>query len=201
MDRIGPAGPPIVRPGKPTIYRAGVSSGYTRRIIIASLQRDRPQTVLDLGCGVGAYGALIRRYVYPSPYLIGVDGWQPYLGSEMCRLYDELICTDIADVVDRKLRLRFDTVLCMDVIEHFEMGDARRLSDWLLVQPVAYLSTPLWNFKQGAVDGNERERHRSHFSFEQLIGWGWYPIAKVRWGREDKWIGAFRNARVDGGVQ
>lgn len=163
----------------------------------ACLQRDHPQSVLDLGCGVGAYGGMMRMYVYPTPYLVGVDGWREYLRSTFCRLYDELYEADVFDVVDGRLRVDFDTVLCMDVIEHFEMDEARRLSDWLLAQPRAYLSTPLWDYKQGAVGGNEGERHRSHFTFEGLIGWGWRPVARVQWGREDKWLGAFRNDEVD----
>lgn len=143
---------------------------------------------------------MIRRYVAPQPYLIGVDGWAPYFESIHCAMYDELICSDIIEFVKHDIDIWVDTVLCMDVLEHFERDEAKLLSDWLLEQPRAYMSTPMWDFKQGAVGGNEREQHRSHFEFDELVEWGWTPIAKVRWGDQDrKWIGAFRNARVDRG--
>ena len=173
-------------------YRAGVSTPGIRRFVVASLQRDHPQSILDLGCGVGLYGYMIRKFVMPAPYLVGMDAWQPYLETGYCSLYDELICADVFDVVNGKSDVHFDTVLCMDVLEHFERGRARALSDWLLEQPRAYMSTPLFDFPQDAVEGNEYERHRSHYEMDELVGWGWRPLAKVRY-QDDYWIGAFKN--------
>jgi SAM-dependent methyltransferase len=159
---------------------------------MASMQCYHPQSVLDLGCGVGAYGSLMRRFIYPTPWITGVDIWEPYLKSEFCEVYDELICADIFDAVNGKLDLHFDTVLCMDVLEHFERPRARELSDWLLGQPRAYMSTPLFDYPQGAVDGNEYERHLSHYTMDELVKWGWRPLAKAR-QEADLWIGAFTN--------
>lgn len=175
-------------------YHAGVSEPIIRRFVLASLQRDRPRSVLDLGCGVGVYGRLMRMHLYPCPYLIGVDAWQPYLESDFASLYDELICANLFDVVNGKRRLWYECVLCMDVVEHFERGAARALLDWLLEQPLAYMSTPLFDYPQGAVGGNEMERHRCYFTMDELVSMGWPPLGKVEIAK-DKWIGVFRNER------
>lgn len=177
------------------VYNVGVSCAGTRRFVLASMQTKMQQihSILDLGCGVGMYGMMVRNYMPPSCRLIGVDGYLPYLESEYPRkYYNSLIWADLFEVVEGRISVEQDCVLCMDVIEHFEKDRARRLSDWLLKQPLAYLSTPLFWFEQDAVRGNELEKHRSGFFFEELTSWGWKPLAKVRWDARG-WIGSFKN--------
>ena len=137
---------------------------------------------------------MIRKEVFPQPRLIGVDAWLPYLEAEPCKCYDELIWADLFDVVRGKLDICFDCVLCMDVIEHLDKKEGRVLSDWLLKQPLAYLSTPLFPFRQGAVDGNRYECHLSYYDLPELVEMGWKPIVKVQWDGTDRWMGAFKNA-------
>jgi 2-polyprenyl-3-methyl-5-hydroxy-6-metoxy-1,4-benzoquinol methylase len=149
-------------------------------------------SVLDLGCGVGMYARDIRKVLPPEVTLYGVDGYWPYLNSELAPLYDVRINASIFDFVDGRITIPVDCVICMDVIEHCDRAQALRLSDWLLKQPMAYLSTPLFDFQQGAVGGNSLECHRTWFSMEELQEMGWLPIVKIEWDKRG-WIGAFKS--------
>lgn len=176
----------------PPVHTVGVSCAGMRRFILASLQNFNPKSILDLGCGIGAYGWMIRRYLKADTWLVGADGYFPYLTTEYPRLYNVLVKADVFDFVEGRVSIPTECVMCMDVIEHFESDKAKRLSDWLLGQKLAYLSTPLFWFEQDAQHGNELEKHRTGFSFEEVVGMGWKPIAKVRWD-ERGWIGGFKN--------
>lgn len=168
------------------------SCAGNRRYVTVSLQQKCPERILDLGCGVGEYARMIRRYLPDRVKLYGLDAYMPYLAQRECEKYDALIRGDIFDVVEGRIIIPVDCVLAMDVIEHFERDKAKRLSDWLLAQPLAYMSTPLFWFEQDPSNGNELERHRSGFSFEEIMSWGWIPLAKVRWD-ERGWVGSFKS--------
>jgi predicted SAM-dependent methyltransferase len=131
----------------------------------------RARRVLDLGIGFGIYGGVVRQWldlgVRPwSTYLVGVEGWANYR-SPMWDLYDLII----ADSIERYASLRieqFDCILIMDVIEHFTKEDGFRLLSSVreLVAPNGsmLIGTPAIFAEQGAVYGNEFERHRSVWS-------------------------------------
>ena len=163
-----------------------------RRYVTLSLQDTRPKTILDLGCGIGMYAEMIRRYLPDYTKLYGLDGYMPYLAHDGCRKYDVLIRSDVFDVVEGRINIPVDCVLCMDVVEHFEREKAKRLLDWLIKQPLAYMSTPLFWFEQDPSNGNAMETHRCFFTFEDIVQMGWHPIAKVRWDARG-WIGGFKN--------
>jgi hypothetical protein len=170
----------------------GTSCAGIRRFVLASMQNFNPKSVLDLGCGIGAYAMMMRKYLHPDTWIVGADGYFPYLTSEPGKLYNVQVRASVFDFVEGRISIPTDCVLCMDVIEHFERDKAKRLSDWLMKRPLAYLSTPLFWFEQDAQHGNELERHRSGFTFEEVTGMGWRPIAKVRWDQRG-WIGCFKN--------
>lgn len=163
------------------------------RYVILSLQQHGVRSVIDLGCGRGQYGPMLKRYLGRDTRIIGVDAYFSYLASDDARIYDVLVRGDLFDFVDGRLPMpQVDAVLCMDVIEHFDREKAKRLSAWLLAQPLAYLSTPLFWLEQDASAGNVLEKHLSWFTFDELVGWGWKPLAKVRWDGRG-YIGVFKS--------
>jgi SAM-dependent methyltransferase len=162
------------------------------RYVLLSLQQHGARSVLDLGCGRGQYGPMVKRYLGRDTRTIGVDGYLPYLAGDDARTYDVLVRGDLFDFVDGRIAAPADAVLCMDVIEHFDREKAKRLSGWLIAQPLAYLSTPLFWLEQDAAAGNALEKHQSWFTFDELVGMGWLPLAKVRWDARG-WIGAFKS--------
>lgn len=123
--------------------------------IAQDLYLRRPRRVLDLGCGNGIYGALVRNYCgnlapeSPSQtYLVGVEGFGAYRNP------------------------LWDVIILVDVIEHFEHA-----AGWLLLkqlktrlQPggVLWVGTPAIWLPQGATFGNDFETHRSLWDAEEF---------------------------------
>lgn len=122
-------------------------------------------SVLDVGCGAG--GPMARA---PKPArLVGLDGHAPSL--ERLRAqggYDELICApfDRASIPDGA----FHTVVCLDVIEHFEKPEAlalvARLERWASHKIV--LATPNGFLAQPVYDGNPFQEHKCGFCSAEL---------------------------------
>ncbi len=88
--------------------------------VASRLMQRRPESVLDLGIGMGFYGAVIRQWLDHGvrPWhtrLVGVEGWPGYRNPTW-DLYDEVHLESIESYLD-KSRERFEAVLLMDL--HF----------------------------------------------------------------------------------
>lgn len=138
--------------------------------------------ILDLGIGFGFYGATIRQWfdagVKPyRSYLMGVEGFGQYR-SACWGLYDYVHQTTIQAYLSMPLSQtdRFDTILLMDVIEHFEKEEGQRVVEQIKARlkpnGLFFVATPgIW-CEQGAVYGNELERHLSLWTQEDLTAMG-----------------------------
>ncbi len=135
----------------------------------------RPGSVLDLGIGMGFYGAVVRQWldggVQPwRTRLLGVEEFAAYR-NPCWDLYDEVIPTAIERFLESNADT-WDAILLLDVLEHFEhaLGEAildelrRRLSPGGRL----FVGTPAIWMDQGAACGNELERHRSLWTADDL---------------------------------
>jgi len=142
------------------------------------------------------YGEVMRtKFALPKAIkLIAVDGYAPYLRNPRIRAYyTRSIVADIFDVVEGKVQVPTECVLCMDVVEHFERERALKLLDWLRARKLAYISTPLFWYEQDGTEwGNLLEAHHCHFESKELEALGWIPVLKIE-VYHDKEIGAYRN--------
>lgn len=132
------------------------------------------RSLLDVGTGTGIIGALCRVYREPER-IVGVDGYAPYVERvRAMRFYDEVHLLDFA-----RNRLPFDdqefeTVTCIEVIEHLERVDGLNLLDELeRVGQTVVVTTPNWFFDQEALDENELQRHRSLWSVRDFRARGY----------------------------
>jgi predicted TPR repeat methyltransferase len=139
----------------------------------------QPRSVLDLGIGMGFYGAVVRQWldggVQPwRTRLVGVEGFAAYR-SPCWDLYDEVIVSSIERFLETNADL-WDAILVLDVLEHFEhtQGEAilsvlrRKLSPGGRL----FVGTPAVWMDQGAAHGNEFERHRSLWTADELRALG-----------------------------
>ena len=139
----------------------------------------QPRSVLDLGIGMGFYGAVVRQWldggVQPwRTRLVGVEGFAAYRGP-CWDLYDEVVESPIERFLVMNADL-WDTILLLDVLEHFEhsQGEAilvalrRRLSPGGRL----FVGTPAVWMDQGAAYGNALERHRSLWNADDLLASG-----------------------------
>ena len=135
--------------------------------VLDIVARERPTTLLDVGSGFGKFGALAREYADPQR-VDAVDAAPPRLTA-----YDHVYLGDIREL-GRLLPAdapRYDLALFVDVIEHFEKAEGRRVLEDLLGRARRVLvATPL-GFRPQVIPGMPYETHRS----------GWYPWDF--WGR------------------
>lgn len=85
---------------------------------IASFFNESPGTVLDIGCGGGGTGKLIKQK-FPSSRVIGIE-LNPHAAEHARQYLDQVICEDI-DTLDLTQQIgstRVDAVLLLDVLEH-----------------------------------------------------------------------------------
>ncbi|HQK52850.1 MAG TPA: methyltransferase domain-containing protein [Sedimentibacter sp.] len=143
--------------------------------VINELIKVKPKTILDLGCGFGIYGVAVREWLELgynengwNIYIEGVEAFQKYRNPNW-EHYDKIIVGDILKVnFDRK----YDAILLLDVIEHFEKEIGRKLIEQIkkLLNPggILLVGTTAIFCKQDAVYGNEFERHRSLWTIDDF---------------------------------
>jgi 2-polyprenyl-3-methyl-5-hydroxy-6-metoxy-1,4-benzoquinol methylase len=137
--------------------------------ILTVIQGLRPRSVLDIGCGFGKYGVLLREYL---------DVWQERLSAETWQVRLEAIDAfsayrnPIWDYIYQKVHIGqaqtivprlgdFDVILIADVIEHLEHDQAVELVDRSLAKCRGLIvSTPKEFYPQEDTNDNPYETHR-----------------------------------------
>lgn len=168
------------------------------------LTQRQPRSVLDLGAGMGMYGAGVRQWLDGGTAfrpggtrLVGVEGFRAY-ANPCWALYDTMHTLTIEAALPILERDDpFDAVILGDVIEHFDKAAGEALIpqiDRLLTEHgVLIVVTPALWMEQDAAYGNELERHRClwtiddfrKFGFELLLdgsrdAFGCYMLAGYR---------------------
>lgn len=146
----------------------------------------KPQSILDVGIGHGKWGILcdeyLRYWCNIQPHIDGVEAFRGYT-SPAHSIYKKIFYCDVVNLFDEDMLESYDLVLAIDVIEHLSKENGRMLLDSSKHYIVA---TPGYPSPQGAVFGNEYERHVSEwkpsdfehctsvkniFGREHLVGW------------------------------
>ena len=107
------------------------------RIIKDLIGNRRLGIVVDLGCGNGILGQIIRPNV---EYLIGIDHNMYRLKiAERRNIYDRLVFSDIRDYI---LPSETEAVFMIEVIEHISKEEGKLLLSRLSWVPIIALTTP-----------------------------------------------------------
>jgi hypothetical protein len=137
--------------------------------IINAVLRLHPKSVCDLGIGFGKYGVLLREYLDIEPGRLKREDWKTFiLGFEAFAEYQNPNWQQYTGVLTWDFTLTpyqvkdFDVVLMVDSLEHI---DKVKGMDFLLQiiqqNKNVIVSCPDGDYPQGAVNGNEYERHRA----------------------------------------
>jgi len=88
------------------------------RVEVASFIDEPPGLVLDVGCGAGATGRLIKQK-FPGTRVIGIEH-NPKAAARAREVLDEVICAslDSEEVSTHPDLARVDLVLLLDILEH-----------------------------------------------------------------------------------
>lgn len=119
----------------------------------------KSRSILDVGCGKAEPMSSINRK--GRLIAVGADGFEPYL--QICResgLFHDLIQCDV-----RQLPLKdnsFDTVMCMEVLEHLDREEGEQLLASLerIARKQVILTTPAGKYDQHIYDGNPNQEHK-----------------------------------------
>lgn len=128
----------------------------------------KPYDVLDIGCGSGSYGQIVRTVANPED-LTAVEIWAPWVERfRLNEIYDKIIIADI-NYLDIKFRTHYDLVIIGDVIEHMTKPKAKLLlSSLILNNKNVIISFPVLHLDQGAYEGNVYEEHIDHWTAEEM---------------------------------
>lgn len=130
-------------------------------IVLPEIATSSKKQFLDVGCGFGTWGKLVRRGSYAS-YLIGLDIWKPYLAKlKEQRVYDDLVLADAANLPFNERS--FDVVIACEIIEHLprERGPLMRIQCERVAREKVILSTPNYHLRQREARSNPFEEHVS----------------------------------------
>jgi Methyltransferase domain len=140
-----------------------------------------PRSVMDMGSGFGKFGVLCREYLelwdgrqkYEFNRRIDcVEIFQQYISPLHKYVYDNVYNENILEIAP-KLDTKYDLILLIDVLEHFEKIDGISLLDTLLAKNESVLvSTPKKPSPQKDAFGNVYETHRSIWSVDELAKLG-----------------------------
>ncbi|MGQ9507619.1 MAG: class I SAM-dependent methyltransferase [Candidatus Bathycorpusculaceae bacterium] len=149
---------------------------YVLRILPENLSS---LTILDVGCGFGEWGFLIRTRKSGWAFLIGIDVFHPYL-EKVCRLkiYDELVQVK-APILPFKTE-SVDISLACEILEHMPKKEGLKLIEELerITKQEIIISTPL-NWPQDKIWDNPYEKHVAEWSVKDLTKRG-YEVKIVR---------------------
>ncbi|MBI1319073.1 MAG: hypothetical protein GC168_09010 [Candidatus Hydrogenedens sp.] len=152
-----------------------VSSSVHLSDCLDHIIRLNPASVLDIGCGFGLWGFLCREYldvwqerVQPEQWQVRIDGvelWEPYIQSHQRALYNNILISDVRDVVGKLDE--YDLIIAGDVMEHLDKAEAETVIDYLYdrARRALLVNIPLTgNWDHPENYGNPGELHRSQWS-------------------------------------
>ena len=134
----------------------------------------KPKSILDVGVGFGKYGVLAREYLdlwagaqkncddyrQWQTKVDGIEACQNYLTPLHSFIYNQIQIGNACNIMPSIKNLSYDLILLIDVLEHLNYKNGRELLNQLRrIGRNVLISTPKIMGDQGALYGNEFERH------------------------------------------
>jgi len=148
-------------------------------VIIEQVAHLKPSSILDVGIGFGKYGVLFREAL-ELPYeryarsqwkvkIDGVEAFEGYRNPIHEFAYNRVFYGRIEEILPSLGQ--YDVILLIDVLEHFEKEEGRKLLQDLLLHARKSLlvSTPRFPAPQGAYLGNAFEAHKSRWHILDFV--------------------------------
>lgn len=156
------------------------SSSYILTPVVSFTGWLGPQSVLDVGCGYGQWGMLLRQHIdYPweihagTPHwnrrIDGIEAWESYRNPLWDFAYDKVVVEEATSFLSTVGSDTYGLALCVEVLEHMTVQEGRELLDNLKrVSEHVLVTTPDLPLLQGEVCGNPYETHHAWWSWAAL---------------------------------
>jgi hypothetical protein len=147
----------------------GSSSSIFDEQIKNLIQAIQPVTILELGCGQGKFGSLLREAKHSPSSLVAVQKiFNPEdFNSIASQGYSQVIDRDILDYYKEGFDEEYDLILALDVIEHFLFSDILSIINFSLYRS-KYLLLVWPSCHPQAASTSTFDRHRSSFTLKDL---------------------------------
>jgi len=133
------------------------SSPEGKELSMTWIERNKPETILDVGAGVGTYSLLLRKYNYVPKRLDAIEVWQPYIDEyKLDNKYNNIFNVDVRTWDN----WNYDMVILGDVLEHMTKTEALAVWEKISKQAkYAIISIPIIDCPQGHAHDNPYEEH------------------------------------------
>jgi len=137
---------------------------------------DNIHSILDVACGYGQYGLLLRIVNHYRGFIAGFDLYKPYI-DRLSRLtiYDNLWLDDVRKWINsHNMGLdMFDLIIVGDLIEHLDKEDGLKVIEKMKEAKRVIITTPYndtTHFKKhtGYWDGNDTMFHISGYTPDEF---------------------------------
>lgn len=163
--------------------------------IIRNAIDPKSKSIVDVGCGKGTFMSYLKKFKNKY-YSIGIDAWEPYIKFCLSRkIHDKVYTYDMRNLSNPKIKA--DTVLCLEVIEHLSKRDGlsliKNLENLALRQVI--ISTPVGFHIIEMYDGTPYQVHRSGWNPHEFKKQG-YTVrgtTGLRWLRGERAGSLFQN--------
>jgi trans-aconitate methyltransferase len=146
--------------------------------VLEVVRQLNPTSVLDIGCGSGKYGVLMREYL-PSARLDGIEGFAAYITDVHRATYDHIYEVNAMEFVP-KLDHGYDLAMMIDMFEHLTPDQgAQILQDLSKHTEHILISVPVWHPEQDAMHGNVLQEHHAQYDVPKLRHLGFRQIWRV----------------------
>lgn len=174
-----------LRPGVQDYWRKMAAPRFRVATVLRELEKERPRTIVDLGCGNGALCEEIHAR-FPDAEIAGVDLSAAQVAANAARLpWGRWLVADLGAKEAPALGRTFDGVVTSEVIEHVEDPEAFLRNARTLASRGAML---VLSTQSGKVQETERRvGHLRHFTVEEMRA----LLARTGWRPERVWNAGF----------
>jgi SAM-dependent methyltransferase len=106
----------VLVPGAPKVSSVDIGYYSNERPEVAAMVPATARTILDVGCGHGALGVLLKQRV-PGRTVYGIE-YNPDAAAQARKVLDGVVVCDIATAVHSYPAEMFDCIVFADVLEH-----------------------------------------------------------------------------------
>lgn len=136
--------------------------------------RERNISLLDVGCGRGSFGYILRAEFGNLFSVYGIEANRKYIDEDMTRVYERIWIEDYLNTYMGRI-FGFEVFLFVDVLEHFEERQAIQIIDYIKSnspESLIIASIPNaekhWHQSEAYEKANPFEKHRHNWTNEQV---------------------------------
>ena len=150
---------------------------YFNEIFTKQIKSFRPRSVLDIGCGHGKWGRIVRE-LFPDCIIHAVEPEKSYLDDfprqhdkGLNEVYNKVFNKDIISFIKEDMvgEEQYNLVICGDVLEHMFLSEALDVTNFFSYRCGWFIAQFPTNAAQHAVNGITWEVHKANLDLSHFL--------------------------------